>query len=155
MKDFYLSLFETGFIERLGYYYQFLIIHSFIYIIFNYFINEVYDRLVLYLTIELEKDWYYEQSTDMETGLTNLNNVMNSLDSLTQRVKRQVEINKREKERIAKILKKQEETIKKNRIEHVRWLEEYYRTPPTKEREQAELKQLLKDMRKKYKKWLD
>lgn len=155
MKEFYLSLFETGFIERLAYYYQFLIIHSFIYIIFNYFINEIYDNLVLYLLTELEKDWYYEQPTEMETGLTNINNVINSLDSLTQRVKRQVEINKREKERIEKILKKQEEKIKKNHIEHVRWLEEYYRTPPTKEREQAELKQLLKDMRKKYKKWLD
>ncbi len=155
MKDLCLSLFETGFIERLGYYYFFLISHSFLYMILNYFINEIYDGLVLHLSIEWKKDWYYEQSTDMETGLTNINNVMNSLDSLTHRVKRQVEINKREKERIAKILKKQEETIKKNRIEHVRWLEEYYRTPPTKEREQAELKQLLKDMRKKYKKWLD
>lgn len=155
MTDFYLYLLETSFLERLWYYYEFLIIHFIIFRFINYFLDQVYDDLVIYLIHEWNKDWYYEEPTHMETGLTNIKNVIKSLGSLTKRVKEQVKKNKKEKERIAQILKKQEETIKKNRIEHVRWLEEYYRTPPTKEREQEELKQLLKDMKKKYKKWLD
>lgn len=155
MINLYLYLYQCGFISGLVYYYEFLILHSLIIASLIYFINNIYDDLVNYLVAELQKDWYYEQTTDMETGLTNIDNVIKSLGPLTKKIKRQVEINKKERARISKKLKEQAEEIRKNKIKHTRWLEEYYKNPPTKEQEKEIVKELIRDMRKKYKKWLD
>nr|YP_009306264.1 hypothetical protein [Derbesia sp. WEST4838]AOP19168.1 hypothetical protein [Derbesia sp. WEST4838] len=155
MISLYLYLYKCGFISNLIHYYEFILFHYLIITSLIYFINNIYDDLINYLKDEFNKDWHYEQKTDMQTGLTNIDNVIRSLGPLTTKIKQQVEFNKKERARIAKKLKEQAEEIRQNKIKHIRWLEEYYKNPPTKEQEKEIVKELIRDMRKEYKKWLD
>lgn len=155
MMQFFVYLYNSGFLNSLFNYYLVIISCVILFKSFQYFVNNIYDDLLIYLKDEWDKDWYYEQSTDMQTGMTNIENVISSLGGWTKKVKRQIQINKKNRAELKQRLKKQAETIRQNKIKHIRWLEEYYNNPPTEEESKEELKQLLKDMRKKYKKWLD
>ena len=152
MIYFFNYLLHAGYWNMLVHFYEFVIVHALLFKGFQFFVNYIYDDLCFYLKEELEKDWFYEEPTFMITGLTHLPNLISAIGGITKKVLRDIERNKRRREKIKEDLKKQEEHIRQNEIENEKMLAELRKK--SKEELKLEVKLLLEEMKEKYKKYL-
>lgn len=148
--NYFKYLSEAGSIKALLCMYTFMYVFVGILLGLRFFINVLLDPLIEHLITEYEKEWSWEEPTHYRNGLDYLPNVLMSLGRLTQKAKDDLAEIRRQEAEHKKIMERQAEKIRLNKIEYEKYLEYRRENPLSEEEKKSELKFILDEMHKEY-----